>query len=72
MHVAKVGYQGTVLPVLLAVWAQSHIERQLRRIVPNSLDLILTPFLTLMCSALIALLLIGPLAACWGMPFPSA
>ena len=60
MHVAKVGYQGTVLPVLLAVWAQSHIERQLRRIIPNSLDLILTPFLTLMCSALIALLLIGP------------
>ncbi|AZN35400.1 sucrose-specific PTS transporter subunit IIBC [Iodobacter ciconiae] len=60
LHIAKVGYQGTVLPVLLAVWMQSHIERQLRRVVPNSLDLILTPFLTLMLSALAALLLIGP------------
>lgn len=60
LHIAKVGYQGTVLPVLLAVWMQSHIERRLRRVVPNSLDLILTPFLTLMLSALAALLLIGP------------
>jgi sucrose-specific phosphotransferase system IIBC component len=61
LSIAKVGYQGTVLPILLGVWVMGYIERGLRRVVPNSLDLILTPFLTLMISGLICLTVIGPL-----------
>ena len=60
IHVAIIGYQGTVFPVLLAVWFMSVLEKQLRRVIPDALDLILTPFLTVIISGFVALLLIGP------------
>lgn len=59
--VSMVGYQGTVLPILIAVWVMGHIERGLRKVVPNVLDIIVTPFLTLMVSAFVSLLVIGPI-----------
>ncbi|MBZ4231331.1 PTS transporter subunit EIIC, partial [Mycobacterium tuberculosis] len=60
IEVAMIGYQGTVFPVLLAVWFMSMVEKRLRRVIPDALDLILTPFLTVIISGFIALLLIGP------------
>lgn len=66
MEIAMVGYQGTVFPVLLAVWFMSLVEKQLRRMVPNALDLILTPFLTVITSGFITLLIIGPLGRLLG------
>ncbi|WP_075183109.1 sucrose-specific PTS transporter subunit IIBC [Pantoea sp. 1.19] len=58
--VAMIGYQGTVFPVLLAVWFMSLLEKQLRRVIPDALDLILTPFFTVIISGFVALLVIGP------------
>lgn len=60
LEVAMIGYQGTVFPVLLAVWFMSQLEKHLRRIIPNVLDLILTPFLTVIISGFVAILIIGP------------
>jgi PTS system beta-glucosides-specific IIC component/PTS system sucrose-specific IIC component len=60
LNVGMVGYQGTVLPILIAVWVMGYIERAIRKIVPDILDIIVTPFLTLMVTAIIALLVIGP------------
>jgi PTS system sucrose-specific IIC component len=60
LEIAMIGYQGTVFPVLLAVWFMSIVEKQLRRVIPDALDLILTPFLTVIISGFIALLIIGP------------
>ncbi len=37
-----------------------HCGKQLRRAIPDALDLILTPFLTVIISGFIALLIIGP------------
>ena len=48
------------LPVLLAVWFMSHLEKQLRKRIPDALDLILTPFLTVVITGFVALLFIGP------------
>jgi PTS system beta-glucosides-specific IIC component/PTS system sucrose-specific IIC component len=59
-EVGMVGYQGTVLPVMIAVWIMSYIEKFFRKIVPNILDIILTPFLTLMTTAFLSLIVIGP------------
>ena len=59
-EIALIGYQGTVFPVLLAVWFMSIVEQKLRRFIPDALDLILTPFLTVVISGFIALLIIGP------------
>lgn len=58
--VSMVGYQGTVLPILIAVWIMSYTEKGLRKVVPNVLDIIVTPFLTLMITALFSMFIIGP------------
>ncbi len=60
LDVAMIGYQGTVFPVLLAVWFMSLLEKRLRKVIPNALDLILTPFLTVIITGFVALLFIGP------------
>ena len=60
MDVAMIGYQGTVFPVLIAVWFMSHLEKQLRRVIPDALDIILTPFLTVVITGFVSLLFIGP------------
>lgn len=60
MEVAMIGYQGTVFPVLLAVWFMSMLEKRLRKVIPDALDLILTPFLTVIITGFVALLFIGP------------
>lgn len=60
LDIAMIGYQGTVFPVLLAVWFMSWLEERLRKIIPNALDIILTPFLTVIISGFVAMLVIGP------------
>ncbi|XP_039276254.1 PTS system sucrose-specific EIIBC component-like [Nilaparvata lugens] len=59
LDIAMIGYQGTVFPVLLTVWFMSVLEKRLRKVIPNALDLILTPFLTVVISGFVALLFIG-------------
>ncbi|SMC23628.1 PTS system, sucrose-specific IIC component [Clostridium acidisoli DSM 12555] len=60
IHIGMVGYQGTVLPILISVWVMGYIERNLRKIVPNVLDILVTPFLTLMITAIFAMIVVGP------------
>ncbi|EMY8535103.1 MULTISPECIES: sucrose-specific PTS transporter subunit IIBC [Bacillus] len=60
MDIDMIGYQGTVLPVLLCVYVMSVIEKQLRKHVPNTLDLLITPFLTVMITGFLSLIIIGP------------
>ncbi len=60
LDVAMIGYQGTIFPVLLAVWFMSLLEKRLRKVIPDALDLILTPFLTVIITGFVALLFIGP------------
>lgn len=55
-----VGYQGTVLPAFIAGLLGAKLEKQLRKRVPESLDLLLTPFLTLLIMSILALFIIGP------------
>ena len=61
MNFAKIGYQGTVLPILIAVWVMSIIEKNLRKVIPNMFDIILTPFLTILITGFVSITLIGPL-----------
>jgi PTS system sucrose-specific IIC component len=61
LPVKLIGYQGTVLPVLMSVYIMSWLEKRLRRIVPHAVDLLVTPFLTVMSVGFIALIAVGPL-----------
>lgn len=56
-----VGYQGSVLPAFVTGILGSKIEIFLRKKVPDSLDLIITPFLTLLLGLSLALFFVGPI-----------
>lgn len=55
------GYQGTVIPTILAVLLMTLIEKGLRRILPPSTSVMLIPFLSLAFGGTLAILVIGPL-----------
>ncbi|MFC0233576.1 sucrose-specific PTS transporter subunit IIBC [Vagococcus entomophilus] len=55
------GYQGSVLPAFIMGFVGSNIEKKIRKHVPEVLDLIVTPFLSLLLMLLIALFVVGPL-----------
>lgn len=61
INIPIVGYQGSVLPALVLGIAATFIEKKLRKIVPDVLDLIVTPFVTLLISMLLGLLVVGPI-----------
>ncbi|MEC3654606.1 sucrose-specific PTS transporter subunit IIBC [Bacillus siamensis] len=65
-HIALLGYQGTVIPVLLAVYIMSKVEKGTRKIVPHALDLLVTPFVTVMVTGFITFIAIGPLGRAIG------
>lgn len=56
-----VGYQGSILTALITGIIGAKLEKVFRRIMPNSMDLIFTPFLVILCAVAIALLVLGPL-----------
>ena len=60
MQVGMVGYQGTVLPILAAVWFLGYVEHGFRKVVPDALDIIVTPFLTILTTGFVSLMTIGP------------
>lgn len=55
-----VGYQGHVIPVVIAVWLMSFIEKKLHKIVPEIIDLFVTPLVTVLVTGYITLTIIGP------------
>lgn len=55
-----VGYQGTVLPAFISGFIGAKLERGLRKFIPDSLDLLLTPFLVLAIMSVLSLFAIGP------------
>lgn len=58
--VQLVGYQGHVIPVVIAVWLMSVLEKKLHRIVPEIIDLFVTPLVTVLVTGYLTLTMIGP------------
>ncbi|MFZ2464600.1 MAG: sucrose-specific PTS transporter subunit IIBC [Caldibacillus thermoamylovorans] len=56
-----VGYQGSVLPAFIAGIVGAKLEQWIRKRVPETFDLIITPFLTLLVMITLALFIIGPI-----------
>lgn len=59
-HIDMVGYQGHVIPVVIAVWLLSVIEKKLHKIVPEVLDLFVTPLVSVFVTGYLTLSIIGP------------
>lgn len=56
-----VGCQGSVLTAIVTGWFGSNLEKKLRKIMPNVLDLIFTPFFVMLITMLVILLGVGPI-----------
>jgi PTS system trehalose-specific IIC component len=60
MEVQKVGYQGQVLPVLVASYVLTKIEQFLRKRIPDAFQLLLVAPLALLITGFLAFIAIGP------------
>ncbi len=60
IKISQVGYQGHVIPVILAVLLMSVLEKWLHKVVPEMIDLFVTPLVTVLVTAFATFLIIGP------------
>jgi PTS system beta-glucosides-specific IIC component len=56
------GYFQTVVPIILAVWFASLVEKQMKKWMPTDVKMFAVPFFTLLISVPLSILLIGPVA----------
>ena len=56
-----VGYQGSVLPALVLGIFAAKLQHWLKTFIPDMIDLIVTPFLTLVISMALGFLVVGPI-----------
>lgn len=61
LTVPVVGYQGSVLPALVLGIFAAKLQDALKKVVPDVIDLIVTPFLTLFIGMVVGLLIVGPI-----------
>ena len=59
-------YSSTVIPILLAVWIASYVEKWIDRVTHASLKLIVVPTVTLLVVVPVTLITVGPLGAILG------
>lgn len=60
LNIERAGYQGTVIPVIIAAWVLATLEKSFRKVIPSSLDNLLTPLLSIFITGFLALTVIGP------------
>ena len=61
LHVEKVGYQGQVLPVLVASFVLAKIELFLRKRIPDGFQLLIVAPVALLVTGFLAFIVIGPI-----------
>ena len=70
LPVPTVNYASTVIPILLAVWLLSHVERLIDRFMPGPLKTMFVPLLCLLIVTPITLIAIGPVGIYTGNALP--
>lgn len=61
--ISRHGYQGHVIPVMIAIWFMSKIEKWLHEHVNEMIDLFVVPITTVFTTALFTFVVIGPVFA---------
>ena len=59
--VTMVSYSGSVVPILLIVWVQSHIEKFANKYSPKAVKIFLAPMITIIVTGILAITIAGPL-----------
>lgn len=66
MNVVIANYASSVIPIILAVWVQSYIEKIADKISPKPIKVFTRPLLTILVVAPIALIVLGPIGTYFG------
>ncbi|NJE32413.1 PTS beta-glucoside transporter subunit EIIBCA [Lactobacillus agilis] len=61
--VIMMNYSSTVIPIILAVWFASHVQKLAKKLIPEMVQLFLVPFFTLLITVPITFIVIGPVAS---------
>ncbi len=61
--ISNVGYQGHVIPVIIAVFIMSKLENWLHKKVPETFDLFVTPLVSVLVTGFLTMTIIGPIFA---------
>lgn len=56
-----VNYANTVIPIILVIFVQSYVEKQLNKWIPKSVNLVFVPMLTFLIMGTLALSVLGPI-----------
>lgn len=62
LPVILVKYTSTVIPIIIAIWVLSYIEKYLKSIFHDSVRNLLTPFFSILIMVPLTLLVVGPIA----------
>ena len=62
-NIQNTGYQGHVIPVVIAVWLMCKLENWLHKHVPEMIDLFVTPLVTVLVTGFFTMTVIGPVFA---------
>ncbi len=60
-QINQLGYQGHVIPVVIAIWIMCKVEKWLHAHVPEMIDLFVTPLTTVLVTALLTFMIVGPI-----------
>ncbi len=66
LSIKMVGYQGQVLPILVASYILAKLEIGFRKVIPSTLDNLLTPLLSIFFTAFITFAAVGPITRSGG------
>jgi PTS system beta-glucosides-specific IIC component len=58
--IVTVSYVGSVIPIIVAVWLQGHLERWLNKVLPSVVRNFSTPLITLLVMVPLTILTVGP------------
>lgn len=61
LSVTKAGYTSSVIPIILAIWALSYIERLLEKYIPEVIKILVVPTLSLVIMLPATLFIFGPI-----------
>ncbi|MEY8370906.1 beta-glucoside-specific PTS transporter subunit IIABC [Aerococcaceae bacterium 50-4] len=56
------GYFSAIIPIIVAVWLGSRLEKWFKKRIPSTVNSFLTPFFTIIIAVPIALMVVGPVA----------
>lgn len=61
LTIQQTGYQGHVIPVIIAILFMSWLEKKLHKAVPEMFDLFVTPLVTVLVTGVLTMTIIGPI-----------